>query len=211
MDTRFVHPIVTSAGDAYLPKAQIPPSNYPTVYILRLLLCCWCLHSFSYILVISPLSEFLLLKNRCAFFKTLNSLHAPPITSSLSPVNPHNPHFIVSLISRLSKHEYQLMPSVSPLLTVLARSPPRVPLSSPIAVLAVTGPLRRCLTNPLAHSHFAGSSMLFTNWHTHICAKLQPTAVVSFGLLPDLEPADGGLACCSNRFGGDFRSSDPVA
>ena len=103
------------------------------------------------------------------------------------------------------------MPSVSPLLTVLARSPPRVPLSSPIAVLAVTGPLRRCLTNPLAHSHFAGSSMLFTNWHTHICAKLQPTAVVSFGLLPDLEPADGGLACCSNRFGGDFRSSDPVA
>ena len=39
MDTRFVHPIVTSAGDAYLPKAQIPPSNYPTVYILRLMCC----------------------------------------------------------------------------------------------------------------------------------------------------------------------------
>lgn len=111
MDTRFVHPIVTSAGDAYLPKAQIPPSNYPTVYILRLLLCCLVFTLvFLYISNIAVLfSEFLLLKNRCAFFKTLNSLHAPPITSSLSPVNPH---FIVSLISRLSKHEYHLMPSL---------------------------------------------------------------------------------------------------
>ena len=109
MDTRFVHPIVTSAGDAYLPKAQIPPSNYPTVYILRLLLCCLVFTLvFLYISNIAVLfSEFLLLINRCAFFKTLNSLHAPPISSSLSPVNPH---FIVSLISRLSKHEYQLCP-----------------------------------------------------------------------------------------------------